>query len=140
VEIHVQLLWSLTKTAADGSQQPVALEDAVSGSLGLEGGTIQFKEEGKYTLTATAKTPEEKKRFNKTVTVYPVIDLSFDLPETTHTDKSVTLTFPLEKLYGHDIVWTAAKDGEGVQPGDVLDGLLGSGGGTFAFKAKVNIH
>jgi len=129
--------WSLTKTAVDGSQQPVALADAITGSLGLEGGTIQFKEEGKYTLTATAKNVRGKETvLSKTVTVYPLIDLTFDLPETTHTDKSVTLTFQPEKLYGHDIVWTATKDGETVQPADILDGGLGNEGGTFVFKNK----
>lgn len=129
--------WSLTKTAVDGSQQPVALEDAVSGTLGLEGGVIRFSQDGQYTLTATAKNARGKETvLSKQITVYPVIDLSFDLPTTTHTDKSVTLTFQPEKLYGHDTVWTAAKDGEAVQPGDVLDGQLGSEGGTFAFKAK----
>lgn len=129
--------WTLTKTAVDGSQQPVELETAVSGTLGLEGGTVQFKEEGQYTLTATAKSTRGKETvLSKQITVYPVIDLSFDLPETTHTDKSITLTFPLEKLYGHDIVWTAAKDGETVQPADILDGTLGNEGGTFVFRNK----
>lgn len=129
--------WTLTKTAVDRSEQPVELADAVNGSLGLEGGTVQFKEEGQYTLTATAKNTRGKETvLSKQITVYPVIDLSFDLPETTHTDKSITLTFPLEKLYGHDIVWTAAKDGETVQPADILDGTLGNEGGTFVFRNK----
>ncbi|AGA68791.1 putative S-layer protein [Desulfitobacterium dichloroeliminans LMG P-21439] len=144
-EIHVMPVWkymktytwTLTKTAVDGSQQPMELADAVSGTLGLEGGTIQFKEEGQYTLTATAKNARGKETvLSKRVTVYPVIDLSFDLPETTHTDKSVTLTFPLEKFYGHDIVWSAAKDGEAVQPTDILEGELGNEGGTFVFGNK----
>ena len=129
--------WSLTKTAADGSQQPVELEDAANGTLGLEGGTIQFIQEGQYTLTATAKNARGKETvLSKQITVYSVIDMSFELPETTHTDKSVTLTFPPEKLYGHHIVWTAAKDGKSIQPADIMDGELGSGGGTFVFKAK----
>ena len=129
--------WSLTKTAVDGSQQPVELEDAVSGTLGIEGGTIKFIQDGQYTLTATAKNARGKETvLSKQIMVYPVIDLSFELPETTYTDKSVTLTFPLEKLYGHDIVWTAAKDGETVQPADILDGGLSNEGGTFVFKTK----
>jgi len=130
-------IWTLTKTAVDGSQQPVELADAVSGTLGLEGGTIQFKEDGQYTLTATAKNARVKETvLSKQISIYPVIDLSFDLPETTHTDKSVTLTYPLEKLYGHDIVWTATKDGETVQPADILDGTFGNEGGTFVFRNK----
>jgi len=129
--------WTLTKTAVDGSQQPMELVETVSGSLGLEGGTIQFKEDGKYTLTATAKNARGKETvLSKQITVYPVIDLSFDLPETTHTDKSPTITFLLDKLYGHDITWTAAKDGEIVQAADILDGTLGNEGGTFVFMNK----
>ena len=129
--------WTLTKTAVDGSQQPAELADAVIGSLDLEGGTIQFKEDGKYTLTATAKNVRGKETvMSRQITVYPVIDLGFDLPETTHTDKSVTLTFPLEKLYGHDIVWLVTKDGEEVQPAEILDGTLGNDGGTFVFRNK----
>jgi len=129
--------WSLTKTAVDGSEQPVELKDAVSGTLGLEGGVISFNQDGQYTLTATAKNVRGKETvLSKQITVYPIIDLSYDLPETTHTDKSVTLTFQPEKLYGHDIVWTAAKDGKTVQPADILEGKLGNEGGTFVFKAK----
>jgi hypothetical protein len=129
--------WSLTKAAVDGSQQPVALEDAISGTLGLEGGTIGFKEDGQYTLTATAKNSRGKETvLSKQITVYPIIDLSFDLPETTHTDKSTILAFQLEKLYGHDIVWITEKDGEAVQPADILEGKLGNEGGTFVFRSK----
>lgn len=129
--------WTLTKTAVDGSEQPVELEDAISGSLGLEGGTIQFKEDGQYTLTATAKNARGKETvLSKHITVYPVIDLSFDLPETTHTDKSIILTILLDKLYGHDITWRAAKDGEIVQPANILEGTLGNEGGTFVFRNK----
>lgn len=47
--------WSLTRTAVDGSQQPVEMEDGLSGTLGLEGGTIKFLQDGQYTLTAAAK-------------------------------------------------------------------------------------
>ncbi|RJQ39645.1 MAG: S-layer homology domain-containing protein, partial [Nitrospiraceae bacterium] len=129
--------WSLTKTAVDGSQQPVELKDAVSGTLGLEGGTIKFTQEGQYTLTAAAKNARGKETvLSKQITVYPVINLNFELPETTHTDKSATLTFLPEKLYGHNIVWTAMKDGENVQPADILDGNLSNEGGTFVFKTK----
>lgn len=129
--------WSLTKTAVDGSEQPVELTDAVTGSLGLEGGTIQFKKDGVYTLTATAKNAGGKETtLSKTVTVYPVLDLTFNLPETTHTDKSVTLAYAQASLYGHNIIWTAKKDGESAQLTDILDGTLGNEGGTFAFKSK----
>ncbi|WP_243126687.1 S-layer homology domain-containing protein [Clostridium sp. HBUAS56010] len=127
--------WTLSKTAVDGSEQTAELTDA--GTLSLEGGILQFKEPGKYTLTATAKNVRGKEtELSKTVTVYPVIDLTFALPETTHTDKSVTLSYALEALYGHDIVWTAEKDGEAAALTDMLDGTLGNEGGTFVFKSS----
>lgn len=129
--------WSLTKTAVDGSEQSVDMMEAAHDGLGLEGGKLQFKEDGRYTLTATAKNSRGKETvLSKTVTVYPVIDLTFDLPETTHTDKSVTLIYAPEKLFGHDILWSAEKNGEGVRPTDILEGELGKEGGTFAFKSK----
>ena len=125
--------WALSKIAVDGSEQQEELTDA--GTLGLEGGTLQFKEPGKYTLTATAKNVRGKETvLSRTVTVFPVIDLTFALPETTHTDKSVTLSYALETLYGHDIVWTAEKDGEAEAITDMLDGTLGNEGGTFVFR------
>jgi len=132
--------WTMTKTAVDGSEQPAELANALIGTLGLEGGAIQFKEDGQYTLTATAKNARGKETvLFKKITIYPVIDMSFDLPETTHTDKSATLTYSLEMLYGHDIVWSATKDGEATQPTDILDGELGNEGGTFVFRNKAGI-
>ncbi len=129
--------WSMTKTTVDGSYQTVELADAISGTLGLEGAAIHFKEDGQYTLTATAKNSKGKETvLSKQITVYPVIDLNFDLPDTTHTDKSATLNFQPEKLHGHDIVWIVGKDGEAVQPADILDGTLGNEGGTFVFRTK----
>lgn len=74
------------------------------------------------------------------MTVYPVIDLTFVLPEATHTDKSVTFAFTPEKLYGNDIVWTAEKDGEAVLLADILDGGLENTGGTFTSKLRAAIR
>ena len=129
--------WSLTKTAVDGSKQLVELADVLNGSLSLEGGTIQFKKDGQYTLTATAKNVRGKETvLSKQITIYPVIDLGFDLPDSTHTDKSTTIIFLLDKLYGHDIRWIVTKDGETAQTTDILDGELGNEGGTFVFRNK----
>ncbi len=95
----------------NGSQQPVKMEDAISGTLGLEGGTIKFNQDGQYTLTATAINVRGKETvLSKTVTVYPVIDMTFDLPEATHTDKSVALAFTPEKLYtNHDCMYNKSN-------------------------------
>lgn len=129
--------WSLNRTAVDGSEQSVEMAKVAPDGLGLEGGKLQFKEDGRYTLTATAQNVRGKETtLSKTVMVYPVIDLKFELPDTTHTDKSVTLSYIPEKLYGHDIVWTAEENGKSVRPADILEGTLSNEGGTFAFKSR----
>lgn len=129
--------WTLTKTAVDGSEQPVALEDAISGTLGLEGGAITFKQDGKYTLTATAKNVIGKETvLSKQITVYPVIDVTFELPDTLHTDTSVPLVISLEQLFGHDIAWSATKNGAATELADIIDGELKNNGGAFTFINK----
>ena len=127
--------WTLTKTDVDGSEKAIEMKDAVSGTLGLEGGTIRFKEHGQYTLTATAKNTRGKETvLSKQIKVYPVINMSFELPETTHTDKSTAITYSLENLYGNTIEWSATKDGETTNLAEILEGNLNNEGGTFVFK------
>lgn len=129
--------WSLTKTELDGSQTAIDIADAVRGTLTKEGGSITFTKDGAYTLTATATNVRGRETvLSKSIVVYPVADVSFSLPATTHTDKSVTILLSPENLYGLDVAWTVTKDGETVQAGDVLDGGLTNEGGTFVFKSK----
>ncbi|OLN30074.1 EF hand domain/PKD domain protein [Desulfosporosinus metallidurans] len=143
-EIHVvptlkytgSLTWSLTKEAVDGAQTAVELSKAIDGSLTNEGGTITFKESGSYTLTATAVNYGGRETIcTKSIIVYPVVDVSFDLPEYTHTDRTVTIA-TYAKLDGLNIVWSVAKDGEVAQLESIIEGSLGSDGGTVAFKTK----
>ncbi|HPE16851.1 MAG TPA: S-layer homology domain-containing protein, partial [Oscillospiraceae bacterium] len=83
------LAWSLTRETADGGQETVALSDVVSGSLSDSGGAITFLSSGSYTLTATAANSVGRETvYSQTITVYPVINVGFDLPETLHTDKT----------------------------------------------------
>lgn len=35
--------WTLTKPEVEGSEKFIELQEAVAGTLGLEGGTIKFK-------------------------------------------------------------------------------------------------
>jgi hypothetical protein len=127
--------WTLTKTDVDGSEKPTEMKEAVAGTLGLEGGTIRFKEHGQYTLIATAKNTRGKETvLSKQIKVYPVINMNFELPKTTHTDKSTTIIYSLENLHGKTIEWLATKDGESTNLADILEGDLNNEGGTFAFK------
>ncbi|MFT9494704.1 S-layer homology domain-containing protein [Anaerosolibacter sp.] len=130
-------IWTLSKTDVDGSEKSIEMKDAVTGTLGLEGGIIKFKEYGQYTLAATAKNARGKETvLSKQIKVYPVINMNFDLPETMHTDKSTIVTYSLENLYGNNIEWLATKDGEVTKTADITDGELGNEGGTFVFRNR----
>jgi hypothetical protein len=130
-------VWSLTKTAPDGSETAVELAEAMRGTLTKEGGSITFITDGTYTLTATATNATGRETvLSRSITVYPVADVGFTLPAATHTDRSMTIALLPENLYGLDVVWSVTKDGETVQAVDALDGVLNNEGGTFAFKDK----
>ena len=135
-EYAKSITWSLTKATADDGQEPLPLSDAVSGPLTDSGGSITFKSSGSYTLTATAVNSAGRETvYSQTVTVYPVIDVSFDLPETTHTDKTVTIAESAE-LGNLSIAWSVIKDGVAAELDSVISGSLGNGGGTVQFTDK----
>jgi len=130
------ITWSLTKATADDGQEPLPISDAVSGSLTDSGGSITFKNSGSYTLTATAvNSAGQETVYSQMVTVYPVIDVSFDLPETTHTDKTVIIAESAE-LRNLSIAWTVTKDGVAAELDSVMSGSIGNGGGTVQFTDK----
>jgi len=131
------LTWSLAKETVTGELQPIDLGKAVDGFLGKEGGTIVFKESGSYTLTATAVNYGGRETScSKSIMVYPVINAGFELPEYTHTDRTVTIKASASGLGSLDIVWSVVKDGEAVAWDTVIDGRLSNDGGTIAFKEK----
>ncbi len=130
------ITWSLTKATADDGQEPLSLSDAVSGSLTDGGGSITFQSSGSYTLTATAVNSAGRETvYSQTVMVYPVIDVSFDLPETTHTDKTMTIAESAE-LGTLSIAWSVTKDGAAAELDSVMSGSLGNDGGTIQFADK----
>ncbi|OPY55756.1 MAG: Cellulosome-anchoring protein precursor [Pelotomaculum sp. PtaU1.Bin035] len=130
------LRWSLAKESPGGGMLPIDLGEAADGSLGSEGGTIVFKKSGSYTLTATAVNYGGRETTHAaSITVYPVIDAGFELPEYTHTDKTVTVATAAEPGE-FDIQWSVVKDGEAVAWDTAIDGSLGNGGGSIAFKEK----
>jgi len=110
----------------------------VDGSLGSEGGTIVFKESGSYILTAIAVNYGNRETTCAgSITVYPLIDAGFELPEYTHTDKTVTVATAAGPG-GLDILWSVAKDGEAAVWDTVIDGSFDNSGGTINFKEKGN--
>lgn len=119
------LTWSLARETTDGGAQPLDLAEAVAGSLDKEGGAIVFKESGSYTLTATAANYDGKTTScSRSITVYPVVGVAFELPRHTHTDKSVSIEAAATGLGNLDIVWSATKDGEAVAWDTAIDGAL----------------
>ncbi|HEX2925317.1 MAG TPA: S-layer homology domain-containing protein [Ruminiclostridium sp.] len=128
------LKWSLTKETEDGVQAPLDIAQAINGSLPQNGGEITFKDSGKYTLTAIAVSYNGREtKCSKSITVYPILNPDFDLPEYTHTDKAVDITIDT-KLDGLGIVWTATKDGKEAAIDEIIDGSLTSTGGSITFK------
>lgn len=130
------ITWSLTRATVDDGQEALSLSEAVSGALTDSGGTITFINNGSYTLTATAINSAGRATvYSQTITVYPVIDVSFDLPETTHTDKTVTIAESAE-LGDLSITWSLTKDGAEAELDTALSGSLGNDGGTIQFADK----
>jgi hypothetical protein len=130
------LTWAMTKEAADGAQTAVDIATVIEGSLTDAGGIITIKESGTYTLTATAVNYGGRETaFSKAITVYPVVDAGFDLPEYTHTDRKVTIV-PAAISESYDPVWSVKKDESTAVWDTVIDGSLSKEGGTIAFKEK----
>ena len=111
----------------------------MTGSLDKEGGTIVFKESGSYILTATATNYNSKTTScSQSITVYPVVSVAFELPQRTHTDKTISIEAATSGIGALDIVWSVTKDGEAVAWDTLIDGTLTNKGGTINFKGKGN--
>jgi hypothetical protein len=79
----LDIVWSLKRNNAD-----VKLSDFVEGTLNNSGGFIRFKQDGVYRLTATVTDGLGRTAvFSSSVTVYPIIVLTIDLPDTLHADQ-----------------------------------------------------
>jgi len=126
------IVWTLEKEG-----KAVDLTTYLEGSLDNNGGTVRFKDKGKYTLKA-AVTDEIGRVFESedNIEVYPIITASFDLPETGHTDSNVNVVTALNELASNNIVWTLQKDGDAVDISTYLEGTLDNNGGTIRFKGK----
>ncbi|NBH80260.1 hypothetical protein D3Z52_19300 [Clostridiaceae bacterium] len=119
--------WSLT---CGGEEIPVSLEN--------DGGTLSFEETGAYVLTATA-TDELGKVFTETATleVWPLIDLTLDMPEAIPVDQSASVS-----LHGTDlsVMWkVTAEDGTVFTPALYKEGgeITFPAAGTYTVTASV---
>lgn len=111
-------VWSVKR---DG--QPVELAEAASGTLDNTGGILQFTQPGEYELTASVEDAlGTVTTCAQTVTVYPVVSISIDLPDIAHMDEEATLSMTTENLGSLPIYWTGTLNGEEINPGDYLCG------------------
>ncbi|MDK2965937.1 S-layer homology domain-containing protein [Lacrimispora sp.] len=123
-------VWSLTK---DG--KAILLADSFEGTLDDNGGKIRFKEVGSYELTA-AVTDNTGRSFTymAPVTVYPVITVSMELTEETHTDRTGTASVTLTNAGTLPVAWSISKNNIPVTAENTFDHK----GGTISFTEKGN--
>lgn len=119
--------WSLT---CGGEEIPVSLEN--------DGGTLSFEETGAYVLTATA-TDELGKVFTETATleVWPLIDLTLDMPEAIPVDQSASVSL---HGTGLSVMWkVTAEDGTVFTPALYKEGgeITFPAAGTYTVTASV---
>lgn len=132
--IKQQLNWHIYK---DGSE--VKWHETVTGSLNNDGGMIQIKDKGRYTLKATAYDETNREFSGKSnVIVYPIVEISVQVPDTAHTDTAINVETGTKELGDLTLMWTVMKNGEKVPLADCLEGELNNIGGTVHFLSKGN--
>lgn len=130
--VKQQLNWHIYK---DGSE--VKWQEAVTGSLTNDGGSIQIKDKGRYTLQAAAYDETSREFFGKAdVEVYPIIEIGVQAPAAAHTDTPVTVTVNTKELGELTLAWTATKEGKEIPLADCMEGKLDNSGGTVRFPGK----
>jgi hypothetical protein len=131
------LKWSLTKDMSDKNIKKVKLSEYSKGDLTKEGGSITFKEKGDYTLTATVTNYNGKMTsYSQKIKVLPVINIAFELPAYTHTDKSIVVDVKTTEIGELDFVWSVIKEGKKVDWDVAIKGTLNNEGGEITFKEK----
>ncbi|MCI1965094.1 MAG: S-layer homology domain-containing protein [Oscillospiraceae bacterium] len=126
------VVWTLTK---DGKSTEIA--NSFVGELSNTGGTVQFKEKGNYTLTATI-TDEIGKAVTVSheITVYPVAEVKLNLLNVTHTDKAIILTTEIKNSENLSASWSLTKDGKEVEIAKYIKGNLTLSDSDIGFTEK----
>ena len=127
-----QLNWHIFK---DGKE--IKWQDTVTGTLTNAGGSIQIKEKGSYTIKATAFDETSREFSGKAdITVYPVIEIEVQAPNTAHTDTPITVAVNTKELGDLSLDWTATKEGKEIPLSDCFVGTLTDAGGSIRFLEK----
>lgn len=129
------VMWSLAQN--DGALGADALT--------ANGGTLIFSEAGTYTLTAVAENNNGKTvSCERSVTVYPMVSIELELPDTVHTDEGILLSLTTKNLGDLPVCWSATKDGKEIVPEEYLLGtfedqslLTVTAAGTYTLTATV---
>ena len=129
---NLDIAWQLEK-----DKKQVDLKDYVDGNITNEGGNIQFKVKGQYTLSAIV-TDQTGRTFKaaETINVYPVASFNFSMPETTHTDKEIEIKVTSSEIGDMKAVWSITKNGKDEVLPDCIEGSLSNAGGIIRFKEK----
>lgn len=147
-DAHTDTAFEVKTALSDNIQQPlnwhifkdgkeVKWTDAVTGTLTNGGGSIQIKEKGSYTLTATAYDETSREFSGKAaVAVLPVAEIIVTAPKAAHTDTTATLSVTTKELGDLPLVWNVQKDGSETALTDCIEGKLDNTGGTVRFKEK----
>ncbi|MBU5426966.1 S-layer homology domain-containing protein [Tissierella pigra] len=100
--------WSITK---DG--EVLSEEQAISGSLNAQGGKITFLTDGDYILTARMTDFLERSfSYSQQITINPVIEYSFTIPDSIHYGRDFEVKTVSENLGTNKVRWTLEKIGE----------------------------
>ncbi len=120
------VIWSLKR-----QNQEITGKNQILAGLTNTGGSIRFEIPGVYTLSA-AITDATGRIFshNREITIYPLLDTNFYLPEHGYVGDSILVeaSFPSDTT----LTWTLFQDGQQIQ-GDQVEGKLNSHGGTLIF-------
>lgn len=127
-----QINWHIFKEGKE-----IKWQDTVTGTLTNAGGSIQIKEKGSYTIKATAFDETSREFSGKAdITVYPVIEIEVQSPNTAHTDTPITVAVNTKELGDLSLVWTATKEGKEIPISDCFVGTLTDAGGSVRFLEK----
>ncbi len=128
----LNIQWTLEK---DGQQ--VAINEYLDDDLSNSGGQIRITKKGEYELISKV-TDELGRTFEnrKHIKVYPVMSISFELPEYVHTDTNIEVVVNTSEIGDSVIAWNLEKDEQPVKFSDYIDGSLSNTGGTIRFLDK----
>ena len=102
-----------------------------------DGGHGFLTEPGLYTFIA--RTTDELGRettASDTIQIYPVGQAGFYLPAAFHTDETVDLVTEFKELGDNVLHWTLTRNGEMVQPAEMMSGDLSADGGELQFRRQ----